>query len=151
SVCRQLPASDSATQVNSAVDSILKAHEATAEKDKSLYTVQAQALGELCAQLDAARASRTAGAIIHILGDDPTVGGTKQEIFSAGIVVILTKVAEQLDAPGAQRAAEDLVVLLRNSKYIASALKDLKAALVALCKRLDASGAADVAKAIMAA
>jgi hypothetical protein len=150
-VCRQLPASDSAAPVNSAVDFILKARDTTMEKDKSLYSVQAQALGELCARLDGARATRTAGAIIATLGDGPTVGDTKLEIFSAGIVAVLAEVANRLEAPGAQRAAEDLVILLRKSKYIATAMKELKAALVALCHRLDASGAAHVAETIVAA
>src|SRR5262249_55733195 len=57
-VCRRLPASDAAAHVNRTVDFIIKAHDATEEKDKSHYSAQARALGALCGQLDAARASR---------------------------------------------------------------------------------------------
>src|SRR5262249_26068843 len=56
-VCRRLPASDAATHVNRTVDFLIEARAATEEKNKSLYSVQAQALGALCDRLDAARAS----------------------------------------------------------------------------------------------
>jgi hypothetical protein len=101
-VCRQLPASDAAFHVNGTVDFILKARDTTEEKDKFNYYLQAQALGALCGRLDAARASRTIGAIIAILGDGPTIGGIKSEfIIYRDIASVLTKVAERLDAPGA--------------------------------------------------
>jgi hypothetical protein len=152
-VCRRLPASDAAAHVNRAVDFIIKARDATQVKDKFLYTVQAQALGALCGRLDAARASRTAGAIIAILGDGPTVGGTKSEFITfRDIASVLTKVAERLDVPGGQRAAEDLVLVLRRSSgNIVADIEELRAALVALCRRLDAAGAARVAEAMTAA
>jgi hypothetical protein len=150
-VCRRLPAADAAAHFNRAVDFILEAHDATQEKDKSNYSSQAMALGGLCGRLDAARASRVAGAIIAILGDGPTVGGAKYEYISYGFIAsVLTEVAERLDAPGGQRAAEELVrVLRRSSKMIVVDIEELRAALVALCRRLDAAGAARVAEAMV--
>jgi hypothetical protein len=152
-VCRRLPASDAAAHVNSTVDFILQARESTQEKDKSQYSVQAQALGALCGQLDAARASRTAGAILAILGDGPTIGGVKSEFITyRDIAAVLTKVAEGLDAPGGLEAAENLVLVLRRSSgNILADIEALRAALVAVCRRPDAAGAARVAEALIAA
>src|SRR5262249_40266957 len=152
-VCRRLPASDAATHVNRAIDFIIKARETTQEKDKNYYPSQAQALGALCGGLDAARASRTAGAIIAILGDGPTAAGGKYEFITYGyIAAVLTKVAERLDAPEGLRAAEDLVLVLRRSSgTIVVDIEELRAALVAVCRRPDAAGAARVAEAIVAA
>jgi hypothetical protein len=152
-VCRQLPASDADAHVNRSVDFILEAHGATEEKDKSNYSSQADALGELWGRLDAARASRVAGAIVAILGDGPTIVGTKHEFIAyRNIASDLTKVAERLDAPGGLRAAEDLVLVLRRSSgNIVVDIEELRATLVAVCKRLDASGAARVAEAMVAA
>jgi hypothetical protein len=151
-VCRRLPAPDAAAHVNRAVDFIIEAHETTKEKDKITFPHQAQALGALCGWLDAARASRAAGAIIAILGDGPTVGGVKYEFISYGyIAAVLTKVAERLDTPGSVEAAENLVVVLRKPGNILVSREALRAALVAVCRRLDAAGAVRVAEAMAAA
>jgi hypothetical protein len=152
-VCRQLPTSDAAAHVNAIVDLIIKTREGTAEMDKALYTAHARALGALCERLDAARASRTAGAIIAILGDGPTVAGHKSEFITfRDIAAVLTKVAERVDAHGSLRAAEDLVVVLqRSSGNIVVDIDELRAALVAVCSRVDAAGAARVAEAMSTA
>jgi hypothetical protein len=151
-VCRRLPASDAAAHVNRTVDFIIQAYDTTKEKEKALYSVQVRALGALCGGLDAARASRTAGAIIAILGDSVTVGGIKQEFISSGyFVAVLPKVAERLDAPVSLEAAENLVRVLRKSRNIVLSKEDLRGALVAVCRRLDAAGAARVAEAVAAA
>src|SRR5262249_34761138 len=122
-------------------------------KDNSVYPFQALALGALCGRLDAARASRAAGAIITILGDGPTNRGVKYEFIAyPDLVSVLTKVAERLDAPGGRRAAEDLVLVLRRcSGNIDRGIEELRAALVAVCRRVDAAGAAHVAEAVIAA
>jgi serine/threonine protein kinase len=152
-VCRRLPASDAAAHVNRTVDFIIAARETTKEKDKSLYSYQAGALGALGGGLDAARASRAAGSVIAILGDGPTVAGSKYEFISyRDIVSVLTELAERLDAPGGLRAAEDLVLVLRRSSgNIVGDIEELRAALVAVCRRLDAAGAARVAQAVVTA
>jgi hypothetical protein len=152
-VGRRLPASDAGAQVNKTIDFIIEARETTQEKDKSLYSAQAQALGALCGQLDAARASRVAGAIIAILGDGPMAGGVKYEFITYGnIAAIVTKLADSLDAPGGLRAAEGLVLVLRRSSgNIVVDIEELRAALVAVCRRPDAAGAARVAEALAAA
>jgi hypothetical protein len=151
-VCRRLPASDAAAHLHRTVDFIIEAHDTTEEKDKSHYPVHAQALGTLCGKLDAARASRTAGAIISILGDGPTFGGFKSEFIAYGYIAsVLTKVAEHLDASGGQRAAADLILVLRKSGNIVVSKEELRTALVAVCNRLDAAGAVRVADAMAAA
>jgi hypothetical protein len=151
-VGRRLPASDADAHVNRTVDFILAARDTTEEKNKSHYPFQAQTLGALCGRLDAARASRAAGMILAILGDSPTVVGTKIEFISPGSVAsVLTKVAERLDAPGGLQAAEDLVLVLRKADNISMAKEALRAALVAVCRPLDAAGAARVAEAVIAA
>jgi hypothetical protein len=152
-VCRRLPASDAAAHVNRTVDFILEARDTTEEKNKSYYSLQAQALGPLCGRLDAARAARAARAIIAILGDGPTVGAVKHEFISYGFIAsVLTRVAGHLDAPEGLRAAEDLVLVLRRSSgNILTSRGDLRAALVAVCRRLDAAGAARAAEALVAA
>jgi hypothetical protein len=152
-VCRRLPASDAAAHVNRTVDFIIEARDNTKEKDKSHYSLQAQALAPLCGRLDAARASHVADAIIAILGDGPTIGGAKYEFITSGhIASVLTKVAERLGSPGALRAAEGLVLVLRRSSgNILLSREQLREALVAVCRRLDAAGAARVAKALVAA
>jgi hypothetical protein len=152
-VCRRLPASDAAAHVNRTVDFILEAYDATEEKDKSNYPFQARALGELCGRLDAARASRAAGAITAVLGDRETVDGATHGFLARGfIAAVLTQLAGRLDAPGGLRAAEDLVLVLRRPSGSAPfAVDDLRAALVALCRLLDAAGAARVAEAVSAA
>jgi hypothetical protein len=151
-VCRRLPAPDAAAHVNRAVDCILDALDATKEKDKLSYSLQVPALAALCGQLDAARASRAAGEILAMLGDSHTVGGIKVEFISnPSTASLLTKVAGGLDAPGARRAAEGLVLVLRNAGDIVVSLAELRAALVAVCGRLDAAGVAGVAEALVAA
>jgi hypothetical protein len=151
-VCRRLPASDAAAHVNRTVDFILEARDTAKEQDKFKYPIQAQALGALCGRLDADRASRTAHAVIAILGGGPTVGGARRDFLSSGyIAAILPKVAERLDAPGGLRAAEDLVGVLRKAGNIRVFIEVLRAALVAVCRRLDAAGAARVAEAMVAA
>jgi hypothetical protein len=152
-VCRRLPASDAATHINRTIDFVIEARDTTEEKDKIHYSAQAQALGALCGRLDAARASRVAGAIIAILGDGPTAAGVKYEFITYGhIAAVLTKVAERLDAAGGPRVAEDLVLVLRRSSgNIAVDIEELRAALVAVCRGPDAAGAARVAEAILAA
>jgi hypothetical protein len=155
-VCRRLPAAEAAAHVNRTVDFIIEARDAT-KKGKSQYFFKAQApaqaLGALCGQLDAARASRAAGLIVAILGDAPTVDGVKHEFISyPHLVSVLTKLAERLDAAGGVRAAEDLVLVLqRSSGKIEPSIEELRAALVAVCRRLDAAGATRVAEAIIAA
>jgi hypothetical protein len=151
-VCRRLPASDAAAHVNRAVDFIIETRDATTEKDALNYAYQAQALGALGGQLDAARAPRAAGAILAILGYARMVGDVKQEYVSHGYTATaLARVAERLDAPGALEAAESLVLVLRNAGDIEMARDELREALVAVCRRLDAAGAACVAEAVAAA
>lgn len=68
---------------------------------------------------------------------------TRQEWISSGyIVAVLTQVAERRDEPEARRAAEDLLRVLGKSENVLTAMKELRAARVALCSRLDAAGAA---------
>jgi hypothetical protein len=149
-VCRRLPAPDAAAHINSAVDFIIAARAATKEKDKlTHYPYQAEALGALGGQLDADRASRAAGAIIAILGDDPRVSVGKLDFWRAAS--FLPNVVERLDAAGVRRIVEDLVLVLRKAGDILIQLEGLRTALVALCRRLDADGAARVADALAAA
>jgi hypothetical protein len=161
-VCRRLPASDAAAHFNRTVDHIIAAHDATKEKDKSYYIYQAEALAALSGQLDAARASRAAGAILAILGDSLTVGGAKSEFISHPLILpALSRVAERLDASGGLRAAEELVLLLRRSTDLDvmlligtnpdEAIVGLRKPLVEVCKPLDGAGAARVAEAMVAA
>jgi hypothetical protein len=151
-VCRRLPASDAAAHVNGMADFIIETQGATKEKEKANYALHAQALGALGGGLDAARASRASRAIIAILGEVRMSGDMKFEFISLGYVAsALTKVAERLDAPGGLEAAENLVLVLRKAGNIAMAKEELRAALVAVCKRPDAAGAARVAEAMAAA
>jgi hypothetical protein len=155
-VCRRLPASDAASHVNRTVDYIIAARDAT--KEKGHYLFQAEALAALSGRLDAARASRTAGAILAFLGDVSTADGAKIEFISHPLVLPhLTKVAERLDASGGLRAAEELVLVLRRSKDpdvvlpsmgYPDGIERLRRALVGVCKPLDAAGAAQVAEAM---
>jgi hypothetical protein len=151
-VCRRLPASHAAAHVNRTVDFIVETRGATKEKDIPNYALQAQALGALGGGLDAARASRAAAAIIAILGEDRMSGAAKYEFISLGYIAsALSKVAEGLDAPGGMEATENLVLVLRKAVNIEMAKEELRAALVAVCKRPDAAGAARVAEAVAAA
>jgi hypothetical protein len=147
-----LPASDAAVHVNRTVDFIVKTYDATKEKDIANYARPEQALGALCGQLDAARASRVAGTIIATLGEVRMSGEVKVEYISLGYIAsVLTKVAERLDAPGSLQAAENLVLVLRKAEKIALSREELRAALLAVCKPLDAAGAGRVAEAIATA
>jgi hypothetical protein len=160
-VCRRLPASDAAAHAHRTVDFILASRDAAETKDKVHDLSHAEALAALSGQLDAASASRAAGAILAILGDGSTVDGPKFENISHPFIVpALTKVAERLDASGGLRAAEELVLVLRRSKDPVVVLSSmaysegterLRRALVGVCKPLDAAGAAQVAEAMDAA
>jgi hypothetical protein len=150
-VCRRLSASEAADHVNPVVDFILReARDITKDKDKVNYSWQVEALGALCGQLDADRASRVAAALITILGDGRTFDDfTDQFISRQHYVAVLTKVAGCLDTPGSLRAAEDLILVLRKGSEIVLSLRELRAALGALCRRQDAAGAARVAEALV--
>jgi hypothetical protein len=152
-VCRRLPAADAADHVNRAADFLIsEARDAVAEKNRLKYFWQAEALGVLCGQLDSERAGRAAGVILAILGESQTVGEYKDEFIShPNYVSVLTKLAERLDAPASLRAAEDLVLVLRKAGNLAMGVEEVRAALVAVCGRLDQAGAARVAGAIVAA
>jgi hypothetical protein len=151
-VCQRLPPSDAAAHVNRMVEFILETEGATKEKNRSNYALQAQALGALGGGLEAATASRAAGAIIAILGEVRMSGDVKFEFISLGYIAsALTKVADCLDAPGGTEATENLVLVLRKAGNISLAREELRAALVAVCKRPDAAGAARVAKTVVAA
>jgi hypothetical protein len=152
-VCRRLPASDTAALENRAIDFILASRDAAEKKDKVQDYFYAQALGALCGRLDAVRASRTAEALLAMLGDAPAVGATKDAYTYYGpIPSTLTKVAERLDVSGGLRAAEGLVLVLRRSSgNLVMGVDELRAALVAVCKPLDAAVAAQVAGTLVAA
>jgi hypothetical protein len=149
-VCRRLPPSDAAAAVNRTVDFILETRRTA--KVESHYPLHAAALGVLCGQLDADRAARVAEAIIAILGDGEVLGSTRTEFIMHGeIVDALTAVAERLGPPGALRATEGLVLVLRKAGPVIATTEKLRVALVSLCRRLDAAGAARVTDAIVAA
>jgi hypothetical protein len=152
-ICQRLPPSEAAAHVARAVDFLIEDIDATKEKDKFQLHWKAEALGALCGRLDAARASRAAAALITILGDSFTLGESKVEFLSHRIYpAVLTRVAERLDAPGSLRSAEDLVLVLGSSSgNIRATIDELRVALVALCGRLDATGAARVGEALAAA
>jgi tRNA A-37 threonylcarbamoyl transferase component Bud32 len=151
-VCRRLPASKAASYVNRTVDFILETQGATKEKDMANHALQAQALGALSGVLDAAQASRAAGAIITILGEVRSSGEVKVEFISLGYIAsALARVVERLDAAGATEATRNLVLVLRKAANIEKAREELRAALVVVCKRLDAAGAARAAETLAAA
>jgi hypothetical protein len=150
-VCRRLPAPDADAHVNRAVDFVIAARAPTDENARVLFRhYQAIALSALCGRLDAARASRAAGVILAMLGDGPTHGGVKYEFISyPDVVSYLAHVAERLDAPGGRRAAEDLVhALQRSPGKTGTSIEQLRAALMVMCRRVDAAGAARVAEAV---
>jgi hypothetical protein len=150
-VCQRLPASDSAARVNGMVDFIL-ARLSSTEAKRLHYLYHAKALGALGGRLDAVRAARAAEAILAALGDAEAVGGVKREFVMYGFIAeALAEVAERLDAEGGLRVAEGLVLLLRKTGDIATAMEGLRAALVSACRRLDADGAARVSETIVAA
>ncbi|HME90496.1 MAG TPA: hypothetical protein VKE49_03680, partial [Myxococcaceae bacterium] len=149
-VCRRLPPSEAAAAVNRTVDFILETRRTTTEKFHCHF--HAEALGVLCGRLDADRAARAAEAIIAILGDSEMIGSARHEYIShIGIAAVLPAVVERLDPPGCLRAAEGLVLVLRKSGNIFVTIEQLRTALVSLCRRLDAAGAARVTDAMVAA
>jgi tRNA A-37 threonylcarbamoyl transferase component Bud32 len=139
-VCRQLPPSDSAFLLSETVDSIIAARGATT--DQFTWGFQALALGVLGGRLDAAGAARVAEAILDIIAD-----GQTNLYVAAG----LAEVAEHLDAEASCRTAEQLVLVLRNTKALSTDMDLLKSSLVSACRRLDAAGTARVGDAILAA
>jgi hypothetical protein len=151
-VCRRLPPDDSDAYVNETVDFILATCRTTNEKERYSWTFHAQALGALCGRLDAARSARVAEALLAFLGDSEMIGAVKREFVSNGVIAAaLTEVAERLDAQGALRAAEELVLVLRKAGTIVVGTEQLRTALAAVCRRLDAAGSARVSAAILAA
>jgi hypothetical protein len=151
-VCRRLPAADADAHVNRAVDFILAAHDATKEKEKLYYPYHAEALGVLCGRLDVARASRAAGVILTILGDPPLAVGGKFDVLTLRhCAPSFIKVTERLDAPGVLRSSEHLILVLRKAGDILTGMEPLRAALLAVCSRLDSDGVARVADVMVAA
>jgi len=152
-VCRRLPPADAAAYVNETVDFFLAARSTTKEKEKSDCIWRARALGALGGRLDAARAARVAEAILAILADRETVVDLNHRYISTDIVEALTAVAEHLDAREGLRAAEGLVLVLRNADNdsLPLTMERARAALVSVCRRPDAAGAARVSEAIVAA
>jgi hypothetical protein len=67
------------------------------------------------------------------------------------IMEALPEAAEHQDTKGSLRTAEQLVLVLRNSKANSPVTKLLKSSLVSACRRLDAAGTARVSEAIVAA
>jgi tRNA A-37 threonylcarbamoyl transferase component Bud32 len=153
-VCRRLPESDASAHINRTVDFLIATREPTAETDKYVYyRNKAWALGALCGRLDAGRSSHATRAILAILSEGPTIGGTKYEfILYPDILSSLSSVAERLDALEGRRAAEDLILVLRSySGNLDRVIEELRAALVACCRRVNAAEAARVAEAIAVA
>jgi hypothetical protein len=76
----------------------------------------------------------------------------KAEVISpTGCAEVLTAVSERLDAPGNLCVAEELIRVLRKSESKVLPIEQLKIALVTMCWRLDAVGAARVAHAVVVA
>jgi hypothetical protein len=144
-----LPPADAAALVDKAVNFLLT----TKEKGKVTAAWRARALGALGGGLDAARAARAAEAILTILADRETVVDGKKCISNAYIAEALNAVAERLDAQGGLRAAEDLVLVLRkvDNDSLYWTMGPLRAALVSVCRRPDAAGAARVSEVLVAA
>jgi hypothetical protein len=139
-VYRRLPPSDSASYVNQTVDFIFAARGATT--NKTYWGMYAKALAALAGRLDAAGVARVAEAIPGMLGH------AEGEFY---LTEALAEVAEHQDAEGRLRTAEQLVLVLRNSKEKAALPELLKPLLVSVCRRLDAAGTARVSEAMVAA
>jgi hypothetical protein len=84
-----------------------------------------------------------AEAIVGMLSD-----GEAHLVFVADA---LAEAAKHLDAEGSLRTAEQLVLVLRNSKEKSPVSELLKPLLVSVCRRLDAAGTARVSEAMVAA
>jgi hypothetical protein len=127
---------------------VLASHSATDEKNKILYVIHAETLGNLSGQLDAQLAARVADALIAILGDSYETGTLRTEFIDhPSISKDLARVAERLDAPGSLRAAEALIPVLKKAGK-SVIVEPLSQALVGVCRRLDAEGSGRVAEAI---
>ena len=151
-VCRRLPPPSAAAHVNLTVDWILESRAATNEMQKVYYRYHALALRPFCDRLDAARATRVADAVLATLGDSENLGNLKTEYISdIASAEVLTAVVELLDAPSNLRATEELVRALRKSESLILNSEPLRIALVAVCRRLDAAGAARMSDAVIAA
>jgi hypothetical protein len=140
-VCRRLPPADAATYVNETADVIFAAHR-TLQKERMHATLHAPALAELAGRLDASRVARLADTIVGMLSDGDA---------HYYVAFSLAEVAEHLGAKGSLKTAEQLVVVLRNSKENSPNPVLLKPLLVSVCRRLDAAGTARVSDAILAA
>jgi hypothetical protein len=152
-VCRRLPPADAAAHVNKTANFILAARAATKEKEERERIWRARAVGALGGSLDATSAARAAETILAILGDRETVVDGRKGISNEYMAEDLNAVAERLDAQGGLRAAEGLVFVLRKADYdsLQLTMEPLRAALVSVCRRPDAAGAARVSEAIAAA
>ena len=126
--------------MNQTVDFIFAAPGATT--DKTHRGLHARALAALCGRLDAAGVARVGEAILGMLGN----GEANLHIPEA-----LAEAAEHQDAEGSLRTAEQLVLVLRNSKANSPVTRLLKSSLVSACRRLDAAGTGRVSEAIVAA
>ena len=101
-----------------------------------------------------AYASPLADAIFAILGDNEMIELMNKGILSlANVAETLTTVADRLDVPRSLRASEDLIHVMRkaNTMLKVTQPEQLRIALVSVCQRLDAAGAARVAEAVAAA
>jgi hypothetical protein len=140
-VCRRLPPADSASYLDETVDFVLAARGATT--NRTHWGLQASALGALGERLDATRVARVAEAIVGMLSD-----GKGPLVFVAHGLI---EAAEHLNAEGSLRTAEQLVLVLRNSKENSTDPVLLKPLLVSVCRRLDVAGTARVSEAMVAA
>jgi hypothetical protein len=140
-VCRRLPPPAAASYVNETLDFVLAARGATT--DKTHWGFHASALGALGERLDAARVARVAEAIVGTLSDG--------EVHLVFVALGLAEATEHLDAEGSLRTAEQLVLVLRNSKENSGDPELLKPLLLSVCRRLDAAGTARVSEAMVAA
>jgi hypothetical protein len=139
-VYRRLPPSDSASYLNQTVDFIVAARGATT--NKTHWGLYAKALAALGRRLDAAGVAREAEAILGMLGN------AEAEWY---LTEALAEVAEHQDAEESLRTAEQLVLVLRNSKEKSALPELLKPLLGSVCRHLDAAGTARVSEAMIAA
>jgi hypothetical protein len=154
-VCQRLPQPDAAACVHRTVDLILEICSATPQTDRTNYRFFGGALLPLCGGLDAAGAARVGDATLAMLGDGEMIELLNMGHFTHAILAqTLTAVAGHLDVPRSLRASEDLIRVLRKAKTTRLKLtppEQLRIALVSVCRRLDAAGAARVAEAVAAA
>jgi hypothetical protein len=150
-VCQRLPAPEAAAHVNRTIDYFVTRRKVTKEEEKAIYFHITMALYELRGQLDPARAARVADAVVAILGDSQRLdNGSKFEFFNSNYVRVLTQAADFLDAPDALRAAEGVILAVRQANSLGPS-DELRAALAAVCRRLDADGSERVAEAMRSA